>query len=223
VLTEHQSKLILAAYDIAVPEERLASDSDAAVAAARALGFPVALKLQSPDIPHKTEAGGVALGLAEAGAVGAAHDRIIAAAARSHPGARLAGVLVQPMAKPGLEMILGAVVDANFGPQLVVGLGGIAVEVLGDVAMAPAPLSREQAHRLVERLRGARLLAGLRGRPPRDSAALLHLLTRLSVLVVDLADRVAEIDLNPVLVHDVGDGVTIVDALIVQHEAQRTR
>lgn len=214
VLCEYQAKALLAAYDIAVPRERLARDRTEALAAAAELGYPVALKIQSPDIAHKTDAGGVALGIADAEALVEAYEAVLARAAAHHPDARIHGVLVQRMAPPGLELIAGITRDADFGPLLLVGLGGLHVEVLDDVALAPVPVGPAQAARLIDGLRGARLLGPLRGAPPRDRAALVELLTRLSRLADDLSDRIVEIDLNPVLVH--ATGLTIVDALIVQ-------
>ena len=214
VLCEYQAKALLAAYDIAVPRERLARDRTEALAAAAELGYPVALKIQSPDIAHKTDAGGVALGIADAEALVEAYEAVLARAAAHHPAARIHGVLVQRMAPPGLELIAGITRDADFGPLLLVGLGGLHVEVLDDVALAPVPVGPAQAARLIDGLRGARLLGPLRGAPPRDRAALVELLTRLSRLADDLSDRIVEIDLNPVLVH--ATGLTIVDALIVQ-------
>jgi hypothetical protein len=132
------------------------------------------------------------------------------------PAARLHGVLVQKMAPRGLEMIAGTVDDADFGPLLTVGLGGIHVEVLGDVATVPLPVDGSDADALLDRLRGARLLGPLRGALSRDRAAFAALLVRLARLQGDLAGRIATIDLNPVLLHDAGDGISVVDALIVQ-------
>jgi acyl-CoA synthetase (NDP forming) len=140
--------------------------------------------------------------------------------ARAPKTARLHGVLVQRMARPGLEIIAGIARDADFGPQLMVGLGGIHVEVLDDVALTPVPVSHAQAERLLDRLRGAKLLGPLRGAAARDRAALADLLVRLSVLAAELPARIVEIDLNPVFVHEAGGGLTIVDALIVQRQEE---
>src|SRR5262249_9148047 len=150
--------------------------------------------LQSPDLPHKSDVGGVALGVRDAAALVEAYDAMVARAGT----ARLHGVLVQAMARPGLEMIAGTSHDPDFGPQLMVGLGGIHVEVLDDVALAPVPLTASQADALLDRLRGAALLGPVRGAPARDRAALVALLVRLSELAAALADRILEIDLNPV-------------------------
>jgi acetyltransferase len=180
------------------------------------LGKPVALKVQSPDIVHKTEAGAVILNVTPDTAPDA-YDKVLAGAKKYKPDAIIDGVLVQPMAAPGREVILGVKHDERFGPMLMVGLGGVLVEALGDVALAPCPLDREQALALIGRLKGARLFHAFRGRRPADVAALVTLMVRLSHFAADHADKVAEIDLNPVIVHDEERGITIVDALIVRH------
>jgi hypothetical protein len=144
---------------------------------------------------------------------------VLARIAANLPAARLHGILVQTMAPPGLEMIAGTVDDADFGPLLTVGLGGIHVEVLGDVATTPLPVDDVTADALLDRLRGARLLGPLRGAKPRDRAAFIDLLVRLARLQADFVGRIATIDLNPVTLHDVGDGVSVVDALIVQRRS----
>jgi acyl-CoA synthetase (NDP forming) len=219
ILCEYESNEILAAYGIAPLPSLLAKDAAAAVDAAAALGYPVALKIQSPDIPHKSDSGGVVLGLADAQAVREACTALLARIAANLPAARLHGVLVQKMAPSGLEMIAGTVDDADFGPLLTVGVGGIHVEVLGDVATVPLPVDARAAAALLDRLRGARLLGPLRGAKPRDRAAFAALLVRLARLQGDFAGRIATIDLNPVKLHDVGDGVSVVDALIVQRRS----
>jgi acetate---CoA ligase (ADP-forming) len=216
VLTEFAAKRLLAHYGVPLPAEALAAGEEEAVAAAATIGGPVALKVQSPEIVHKTEAGAVALGVSGAGAVREAYRRVVANAAGYAPGARIDGVLVQAMARPGIEAILGITRDPDFGPLLMVGLGGIHVEVLKDVAFAPVPLGSEEALDLVARLRGAALLDGVRGAKPADKAALAELIAALSRFAADHAGRIAEIDLNPVIVHPAGEGLTVVDALIVK-------
>jgi acetyltransferase len=215
-LCEYQAKRVLACYGLTAPGETLVQDADGAAAAAAAIGGPVVLKVQSPDIVHKTEAGVVALGLGTETEVRASHDDLMARAFRHDPHADLHGVLVQPMAPPGREIILGVNRDAAFGPMLMVGLGGIHVEVLGDVAFSPVPLGADDARRLLDRLRGVKLLGGARGQPPADIDALVDLMVRVARLADDWRDEIAEIDLNPVLVHDRGQGLSIVDALIVK-------
>jgi acyl-CoA synthetase (NDP forming) len=221
VLTEVAAKALLARYGVPLPPEALATSEAEAVAAtariAKETGNPaVALKVQSPDIVHKTEAGAVALGLSGEGAVREGYRLVLARAQAAHPGAQIDGVLVQAMARRGHEMILGITSDPDFGPMLMVGLGGIHVEVLRDVAFAPVPLGIEEALSLLDQLKGAALLDGVRGAPAADRGALAQLMVALSRFAADHADRVAEIDLNPVIVHAAGEGLTVVDALIVK-------
>ncbi len=222
-LCEYEAAAILDVYGIASLPARLVQDPVAAADAAATIGYPVALKIQSPDIPHKSDAGGVVLGLADPEAVHDACAALLARIARSLPAVRLRGVLVQKMAPQGLEMIAGTVDDDDFGPLLTVGFGGIHVEVLGDVATVPLPIDALAAEQLLDRLRGARLLASLRGAPPRDRSAFAALLVRLARLQAEFAGRIVAIDLNPVLLHDEGQGVSVADALIVQRRPDERR
>src|SRR5437763_1402621 len=215
VLTEVASKKLLARYGVPLPPEALATSEEEAIAAASRIGSAVALKAQSPDILHKTEAGAVMLGLSGDGAVREGYRTVLARAKAAYPNAKIDGVLVQAMAKRGREMILGVMRDPDFGPMLMVGLGGIHVEVLKDVAFAPVPLGAEDALDLIGQLKGAALLDAVRGEPAADRDALARLLVALSRFAADHADAIAEIDLNPVIVHAAGEGLTIVDALIV--------
>jgi acyl-CoA synthetase (NDP forming) len=216
VLSEHEAKALLAGYGVPRPAETLAHSADEAAAAAARIGGAVALKVQSPDITHKTEAGAVALGLVGEAAVREGYARIIANAAAARPDAAIQGVLVQKMAAPGIEVILGVNRDPDFGPMLMVGLGGIHVEVLRDVVFTPVPVGLDEAHALLDELRGAALFGGVRGAPPADRAALAELIAALSRFAADHADTIDEIDLNPVIVHPEGRGLTVVDALIVK-------
>jgi acyl-CoA synthetase (NDP forming) len=216
VLTEYEAKRLLARYGVKSPPELLVRDEDAAVAAAARIGGAVALKVQSPDILHKTEAGAVALGLAGEVAVRDGYRTVLARVQAAKPDARIEGVLVQAMAPRGVEMILGVSRDPDFGPMLMVGLGGIHVEVLRDAVFAPVPIAADEALSLLDELRGAALLKGVRGDKPGDRAALAELMVALSRFAADHADQIAEIDLNPVIVHPEGEGVSIVDALIVK-------
>jgi acyl-CoA synthetase (NDP forming) len=217
VLCEYEARPLLAAYGIAEedPIGSLARSADEAEAAARVIGVPVALKVQSPDIPHKTEAGALALGVMLE-AVPAAYHRVLANAKRHVPGAHILGVLVQPMAPPGREVILGIKRDDLWGPMLLVGLGGVLVEVLGDVALSPVPFGPQEARALLARLKGAALLEAHRGAPAADVDALVDLMICLAQFAADHVDEVAEVDLNPVLVHPEGQGISVVDALIVK-------
>ena len=220
VLCEYQARPLLAAYGIGADGPgKLAHSAAEAAAIAEAIGRPVALKVQSADIPHKTEAGAVALNLAGPDAVRAAYDRLLAAARRDAPKAHIDGVLVQAMAPPGREVIVGVNCDPTWGLLLMVGLGGVLVEALGDVALAPVPLDRAAARALIGRLKGAQMLGAHRGQPPADIDALADLMVRLSQVAADHDDTIAEIDLNPVIVHPRGEGVSVVDALIVKRGA----
>jgi acyl-CoA synthetase (NDP forming) len=220
VLTEVAAKALLAQYGVPLPAEALAADEDTAVAAAARIGGAVALKVQSPDIVHKTEAGAVMLNLSGEAAVRDGYRIVLARAAAAHRAARIDGVLVQRMAPKGREIILGVSRDPTFGPLLMVGLGGIHVEVLRDVAFAPVPLDEDAALELIGQLKGAALLDEVRGEAAADKKALAALIAALSRFAADHADEIAEIDLNPVIVHSAGDGLTIVDALIVKSNSQ---
>jgi acyl-CoA synthetase (NDP forming) len=215
IVCEYEAAELLARYGIDCMPGRLAQTAEEAVAAAAALGWPVALKIQSPQIPHKTEAGGVALNLADVAALRAAYARIMAAS-RNVAGVDIRGVLVQKMARPGIEMIAGIVADADFGPMAMCGAGGIHAELLGDVAFAPAPLTGMQAGTMLAKVKSAKLLDGVRGAAPADRASFVELLTKLARLASDARGRIAEIDLNPVIVHETG--LSVVDALIVQKD-----
>jgi acyl-CoA synthetase (NDP forming) len=216
VLCEWHARPVLAAYGIGGNEAgQLVHSAAEAEAAVRALARPAALKIQSADIPHKTEAGALALNISGDGAR-AAYERVLAAAKKCAPHARIDGVLVQPMAPAGREVILGINRDPQWGPLLMVGLGGVLVEALGDVALAPVPLDHAAARALLGRLKGAPVLGPYRGAPPADTDALVELIVRLSLFAADYADAIAEIDLNPVIVHAKGQGVSVVDALIVK-------
>jgi succinyl-CoA synthetase beta subunit len=173
----------------------------------------VALKVQSADIPHKTEAGGVALNLTGAD-VGAAYARVLSSAKAHAPAAQIDGVLVQPMAPPGREVILGVSRDPTWGPLIMVGLGGVLVEALGDVALAPVPLDHASARAMLGRLKAAQVLGTFRGQPAAD----IELMVRLSHFAADHAGDIQEIDLNPVIVHAKGQGLSIADALIVRQQ-----
>jgi acyl-CoA synthetase (NDP forming) len=216
VLTEAQAKPLLARYGVPQTAEMLVTSAEEAAVAAAEIGGSVALKVQSPDIAHKTEAGAVALGVNGEVGVREAHQRVVSAARAAYPEAAIDGVLVQAMAPRGLEVILGVTRDLDFGPMLMVGLGGIHVEVLRDVVFTPVPIGRDEASTLLGDLKGAALLDGVRGAPPADRAALAELIATLSRFAADHADVIEEIDLNPVIVHPQGQGLSVVDALIVK-------
>jgi succinyl-CoA synthetase beta subunit len=223
VLCEYRARPLLSFYGIGDQNAgHLVQSADEAAAAARAIGGAVALKVQSTDISHKTEAGAVALNLS-GDAVRDGYNRVLAAAKRYSLTARIDGVLVQPMAAPGREVILGINRDPTWGPLLMVGLGGILVEAVGDIAVATVPLDNTTAHALIARLKGAQVFGPYRGTPPADVEALAEIMVRLSQFAADFADDIAQIDLNPVLVHASGEGATVVDALIIKRNVQTER
>jgi acyl-CoA synthetase (NDP forming) len=212
-LTEREAKAALALYGVPVVGERLTGSADAAIAAAEALGYPVVLKVESPDLPHKTEAGVIRLNLHNAEEVRAGYDAVMANAARVAPPPRINGVLVQPMVPQGVEMVVGARIDKLFGPLVVVGLGGILVEVLQDTALAPAPVTHADARALLRQLKGEKLLHGFRGAPAVDLDKLADVICRISRFAADHRDTIAELDVNPLIC--AGERIIAVDALIV--------
>jgi len=219
-LAEYAAKRVLAEYGIPVTREALATSADEALAAARRIGYPVALKVQSPDIPHKTEARAVRLSIASDGELGKAYAEVLANARAHAPGARIEGVLVQEMVGDGVEAILGVTNDPLFGPAVMFGLGGIFAEVLKDVSFRLAPVTPSVAREMIEEIAGYPLLAGARGRPPADVAALADAIVRLSALAVDLRGEVAELDVNPLFVFPAGRGVKAADALIKPRKSE---
>lgn len=218
-LTEHASKEVFAAYGLNVTREMLATSAQEAVAHARAIGRPVALKIESADIPHKTEAGAIRLDVSGDDAVARAFDAVMAAARKFKPNAQLDGVLVQEMAPAGVEVMLGLASDPTFGMAIVAALGGIHVEVLRDVAYRIPPLTHDEAHAMLRELRAYPIFGGVRGAQPRDVDALCDTIMRLSWFAHDHADSVAEIDINPLAVLEQGAGARVVDALIIKRKS----
>jgi acyl-CoA synthetase (NDP forming) len=212
---EFEAKRILARFGLPVVCEEAAGSADEAVAAAHRIGFPVAIKIDSPDIPHKTDVGGVALGIADPAGVVAAFDAITGLVRERAPTARIDGVLVQAMVRGGTEVIVGMKRDPDFGPIVLVGLGGIFAEILNAYALCCAPFDRDTARDVIDRLPAFEVLRGARRDLPRDVTALAECLARFSVFAAGAAAIVREIDLNPVFVLPEGQGVVIADALFV--------
>ncbi len=212
ILTEVESKQLLEEAGIPTAHARLATSRDAAVQAAREIGFPVVLKVVSPQITHKTDVGGVKLDLKSPEEVAAAFDEIMAAARRAAPDATVDGVSVQQMARPGIEVIVGVSTDPQFGPVIMFGLGGVLVEVLKDVSFRIIPIAPRDARQMIREIKGFPLLEGYRGQDPADLAALESLLLRVSGFV-EQQPEVSELDLNPVFAYK--DGALAVDARIV--------
>jgi acyl-CoA synthetase (NDP forming) len=218
--SEAAAKALLAGFGIACGEEAVCNGPDAAAAAAARMGFPVVLKIVSPDIAHKSEIGGVLLDIADADAVRAGVATLLDRAARAAPAARIEGVLVARQLRGGTECILGIHNDPVFGPIAAFGLGGIFVEMLADVVVRRCPFGVAEAERMIRAIRGAPLLLGARGRPPADIAALAAMLSRLSVFAASAGPRLRGVDLNPVIALAEGQGAYAVDALIEIGEAE---
>jgi acyl-CoA synthetase (NDP forming) len=212
-LTEREAKEVLALYGVPVVSERVAQNANEAVNAAGPLGYPVVLKVESPDLPHKTEAGVVRLNLRNADEVRSSFQTIMAKANAVTPPPRINGVLVQTMIPQGVEMVVGARIDPLFGPLVVVGLGGILVELLQDTVLAPAPVTHDEALALLSQLKGARLLDGFRGMASVERNRLADVICRVAAFAADHRDTIAELDVNPLIC--TGDRIAAVDALIV--------
>ncbi len=205
---------VLEAYGIRTPKDMLATSADEAARFATQIGFPVALKLASPDILHKTEVGGVLLNVQNEAAVREGFDTILTRARSAHPEADIRGVQVQQMIPGGQEIIIGVKRDPIFGPLVMFGLGGVYVEVLADVSFRLAPLSRQDAEEMIAEVRSAKLLQGLRGAPPADRPALVDTLVRVGYLASQCPE-IAELDINPLMVLAEGQGVLAADVRII--------
>jgi acyl-CoA synthetase (NDP forming) len=205
---------LLRDFGVPLAETVAVKDAEAAVAAADRLGYPVVLKIDSPDIAHKTDVGGVRVGCSDAAAVRAAFRDMLGEVRRRAPAARLDGALVQRMIGGGLEMILGVKTDPLFGPAVVCGFGGIFVEQLRDVSLRVPPIGPTDAAAMIAELRGAAILSGARGRAPADTRALADAIVRLAALAEAHRDTLRAVDINPLLVLDDGHGVVAVDWLI---------
>ena len=212
VLSEIESKQVLEEAGIPVARARLASTAKEAAQAAESLGFPVVLKIVSPDVTHKSDVGGVKLGLRSAKEVEAAFGEIVASVKQRQPDARIEGVAVQKMAAPGTEVIVGMSKDPQFGPVLMFGLGGVFVEVLKDVPFRIVPLEPRDARQMVREIKGFPVLEGVRGQEPADLEALEKLILKLSEFV-EAHPEIDELDLNPVFAYKAG--ALAVDARIV--------
>jgi len=211
-LLEHEAKQILAAHGAAVTDQLLTKTVPEAIEAARAIKGPVAMKIVSPDILHKSDAGGVMLNLDSDREIEKAFNKIMANAEQFDASADIHGILVTPMLQDGLEIIIGTKIDDQFGPVIMFGIGGVLVEVLKDVVFRVLPISRRSARHMVSEIRSAKLLDGFRGSRPRDRKAIVNLLLTVSEIIEAYPD-IQELDLNPVLVHE--EGLSIADARII--------
>lgn len=214
-LTEIESKELLEQAGINVTKTRLATTSNEAISISKELGFPSVLKIASPDIIHKSDIGGVKVGLQDESSVEAAYNEIMAAVKEKQPNAVIQGVTVQQMAKPGVEVIIGMSKDPQFGPVIMFGLGGILVEILKDVSFRIVPLVKRDAKEMIREVKGFPLLEGYRGQDPADIDYLEGLIMKVS----DFAEnnpQVKELDLNPIFAYK--DGAVAVDARVVLEE-----
>ncbi len=215
LLTEIEAKQVLEEAGVPVSPARLATTKDEAAKMADTLGYPIVLKIVSPQITHKSDVGGVVLNLGSAGEVAAAFDRIVASAKQHVPDATIDGVAVQRMEKQGIEVIIGMTKDPQFGPVLMFGLGGVMVEILKDVAFRVVPINERDARQMINEIKGKPLLDGYRGSEPADIGSLQELLLKVSSFV-EQHPEIAELDLNPVFAYK--DGAKAVDARIVLGE-----
>jgi acyl-CoA synthetase (NDP forming) len=214
-LGEADSKALLAAYGVTAPREAFAKDADSAVAAARAIGFPVVLKLVSPDVQHKTEVGGVIVGVADEAGVRAGFEKIRASLAAKEPKAAFDGVLVAQQIGRGVELVIGVQRDPEVGPVVMFGSGGVLLEVAKDVAFGAVPMTDEAARRLIARTGAARLLEGYRGAAPCDVDAVAKAIVAVSRLAADFADEIESVDVNPLVAVPGEKGALALDALVI--------
>jgi acetate---CoA ligase (ADP-forming) subunit beta len=212
LLTEVEAKELLQKAGIPVVETRLATNKKSALGISRDIGFPVAMKIISPNISHKSDVGGVKLGLCNPAQVGKAYTEIMLSTREKVPGAKIEGVSIQKMARQGVELIIGMTKDAQFGPVIMFGLGGILVEVLKDVSFRLVPLTRRDAGEMIKEIKGYAVLKGYRGQEPVDIPSLESLIVKVSDFIND-NPQIKELDLNPVFGYK--DGVIAVDARIV--------
>ena len=212
ILTEFESKRILKQIGIPVVETRLAKNQKEAVSIGRRIGFPVVLKITSPNVVHKTDSGGVKLGLKNISEVKKAYDDILKSVKKKHPSALIHGISVQKMAPPGTEVIIGTSKDIQFGPVIMFGLGGIFVEVLKDVSFRIIPVGRKDAQEMIQEIKGYPLLRGYRGKEPANIPSLIGMILKISKWINE-NPGIKEMELNPVFVYK--NKALAVDARIV--------
>ncbi len=218
VLTEIEAKELLKQAGVSVVETKLATSREEAISTSQQVGFPAVLKIASPDVIHKSDAGGVKLSLKTPKQVGKAYDDIMRTIRQEYPEAKIEGVSVQKMARPGVEVIIGMSKDAQFGPVLMFGLGGILVEILKDVSFRIVPLAKRDAREMIREIKGYPLLEGYRGQEPVDVANLEELILKVSSFV-EQHSEVKELDLNPIFAYS--DGAVAVDARIIVESLTR--
>ncbi|WP_409969362.1 acetate--CoA ligase family protein [Bengtsoniella intestinalis] len=215
-LSEVDSLCFLEKHGVVIPPQATAANTEEAMAQAKILGYPLSAKVDSPDILHKSDVGGVKLNIRNDAELCAAFDAIMESCTKAKPDAMIHGVLLKPMLELGAEMIIGVNNDKDFGPMIVVGMGGVFVELLHDVQMRPAPVNHQEAMEMLEQLVSYPLLTGYRGSQPKNVQALADLLVSISQMASQCADQIKELDINPVFVTQ--DGVSIADALLIVYE-----
>lgn len=217
-LMEHESKKIINAYGIQSSKEFVVNSADEAANAAKKIGYPVVCKIVSPDILHKTDAGGIKLNLQDDATVKQAYEEILKNAKAYKADANIIGINVQEMAKSGItEVIVGLTTDPQFGPALMFGLGGIFVEIYKDVSFRVCPITDYDAREMIEEIKAFPILDGFRGRPKADVAKLIDILLKSSKLAIDFPE-IDQMDLNPIIVYEKGKGCAVVDARIILKE-----
>jgi acyl-CoA synthetase (NDP forming) len=212
ILTEFESKRILKRAGISVVETRLAKTPKEAVSLSQKMGFPVVLKIASPEVTHKSDSGGVKLSLSNAAEVKKAYDEILKKVKKKYPGAAVHGVSVQKMARPGTEVIIGTSKDPQFGPVIMFGLGGIFVEILKDVSFRVIPVKQKDAQEMIQEIKGYPLLQGYRGKEPASIPALVKIILKTSKFI-EQNSQVKELELNPIFAYR--DKAVAVDARII--------
>ncbi|WP_297535739.1 acetate--CoA ligase family protein [Thermococcus sp.] len=217
-MVEYEAKQVLKAYGLPVPNEKLAKTLDEALKYAEEIGYPVVLKLMSPQILHKSDAKVVLLNIKNPEELKQKWEEIHENAKKYRPDAEILGVLVAPMLRPGREVIIGVTEDPQFGHAIMFGLGGIFVEVLKDVTFRIIPITEKDARKMITEIKAYPILAGARGEEPADIDAIVDMLLKVSNLVDELKDYIKEMDLNPVFVYEKGKGAVIVDARIILKE-----
>ena len=200
---------------MSVARSELAKDEEEAVREANAIGYPIVMKIVSPDILHKSDARGVKVNIKDDDMVREWYKKILANAKEYKADARILGVCIQKMEDLGTEVILGSINDSAFGPTVMFGLGGIFVEVLKDVTFAVSPVTHNEALKMQSAIRGAKILAGARGEAPRDREAMARTISLYSQMILDLKDEIAETDANPIMLYEEGKGLKIVDARVI--------
>jgi acetate---CoA ligase (ADP-forming) len=200
----------------------LAKSEDEAVALAKEIGMPVVMKIVSPDILHKSDAGGVKVNIRDENAVRETYRTILSNCREYKADAKIHGIAIQEMAPWGTEVIVGSVNDPTFGPTVMFGLGGVFVEVLKDVTFRVAPVNDSQIARMLNEIRGVPILDGARGEAPRDRDALCSLLACYAAMISDLGDEISETDANPVLVYEAGQGLKVVDARVILKKVSKS-